>query len=125
MRLLLDTNVYLWLRTNPRHIDKRAIRLVESSEDVYVSPVTMWEISRKQSKGLLRTPAIHDLRDVETAGFKTLVIDMNDAWEAGRLPDIHQDPFDRLLIAQAIARDLIIVTRDPIIEEYEVATISA
>ena len=92
--------------------------------DVYVSAATNWEVAIKQAIGKLAEPA--DLPDrVRGSGFRELPIGFDHAIEAGRLPLIHRDPFDRMLIAQARCENLTLVTRDPRCQQYDVAVLPA
>jgi PIN domain nuclease of toxin-antitoxin system len=91
---------------------------------VYVSAVTAWEISIKRTVGKLTAP--DDLEDqLREGGLSELPITVGDALLAGALPRHHDDPFDRMLVAQAQRRALTIVTRDPTIERYGVSVLSA
>jgi len=86
--------------------------------------VTAWEIAIKQNLGKLNAPP--DLAEqVERHRFEPLPITFAHALAAGRLPRHHSDPFDRMLVAQAVAERLTIVTRDPRIGRYRVATLEA
>jgi len=88
-----------------------------------VSAATVWEIAIKQELGKLREPA--GLADrVLTAGFRELAITSSHAVAAARLPPIHRDPFDRMLVAQALSEDLTLATREPAILKYEVALLA-
>jgi PIN domain nuclease of toxin-antitoxin system len=124
MSLLLDTHVVLWwLADDPTLSDDLKTRL-DHEPDVYVSPVTIWEVAIKQSLGKLIDPT--DLPErIRNIGFTELPITSLHAIAAGRLPLIHRDPFDRMLVAQARCQDLTLVTRDAHIHKYEVATLAA
>jgi PIN domain nuclease of toxin-antitoxin system len=117
--LLLDTHVVLWwLAGDPTLADDVSARL-DHEPDVYVSPVTTWEIAIKQGLGKLRAPV--DLPErVRDAGFRGIPIMTAHAIAAGRLPLLHRDPFDRMLVAQARCEDLTLVTRDEDIQKYDV-----
>jgi PIN domain nuclease of toxin-antitoxin system len=91
---------------------------------VFVSPISVWEIGTKKSLGKLETPD-NLLEEIKAHRFSLLQIDFNHALLAGNLPDIHKDPFDRMLIAQAIIEKLILITRDKLIGEYDVQTLMA
>jgi len=91
---------------------------------VYLSPATVWEIAIKQSLGKLTEPQNPPEVVVDT-GFRHLPITAEHAAVAGRLPRLHRDPFDRMLIAQARCEGLTRVTRDPQIHQYEIALLRA
>jgi PIN domain nuclease of toxin-antitoxin system len=123
--LLLDTHVLLWwLADDPTLSDRAREAVVDAESVVYVSAATVWEIAIKQSIGKLEAPS--DLEaQIERHRFEPLSITMAHAYAAGFLPRHHDDPFDRLLVAQAAAEGLTIVTRDPRIGQYGVPTLEA
>ncbi|MBA3489282.1 MAG: type II toxin-antitoxin system VapC family toxin [Longispora sp.] len=124
MRLLLDTHVVLWWLTDDPTLSDEIKALLDHEPDAYVSTATIWEVAIKQSIGKLESPT--DLLErILHAGFTTLAISGEHAITAGRLPPIHRDPFDRMLIAQARHEDLTLVTRDAAIQKYEVPTLAA
>ena len=111
-RLLLDTHVVLWwLQGSDRLKDSVVVLLKDATNEVFVSAASVWEIAIKQSLGKLEAP--DDLLDlIEQSGFEALSISSFHAEQAGRLPLAHKDPFDRMLIAQARAEGLILVTHN-------------
>ncbi len=125
MSLLLDTHVLLWwLGDDPSlGVEARsAIAAVESS--VFVSAASAWEISIKQAAGKLEAP--FDLeRQLELNRFEPLPISIAHAELAPALPPHHRDPFDRMLVAQAMAEELTIVTKDRRLARYGVETLAA
>jgi PIN domain nuclease of toxin-antitoxin system len=122
--LLLDTHVVLWwLSDDPTLADEIKDRL-DHEPDVYVSPATVWEVAIKQAIGKLPQPA--DLpKRIRDSGFRHLSITLEHGIAAGRLPPIHRDPFDRMLVAQAQLDDLTLVTRDADIQKYDVSLLVA
>ena len=124
-RLLLDTHAVLWaMEDNPR-LDSNARRaIVDPRNEVFVSAASAWEIAIKRALGRVRAP--DNLGDeVVAAGFSELAVTIFHGELAARLPLYHRDPFDRMLVAQAQAEGLVIVTADPRIMEYTVRTMSA
>lgn len=123
MSLLLDTHVALWgLAGDPRLSDEFLERL-RHDPDIYLSPVTVWEVALKQALGKLTGPG--DLAErVRDMGFGELPITNAHAILAGRLPLHHRDPFDRMLVAQATVEGLTLVTRDPGIHKYDVGVLA-
>lgn len=127
-RLLLDTHIFVWtVNGDPRL--KPAIRTLIDDPDnqVFVSAATVWEIAIKNTLGRQA-----DLRLPDTAanianslGFAELPVKFAHAEQAALLPPIHNDPFDRMLVAQAIAESLTLVTADSAILRYNVATLDA
>ena len=123
MRLLLDTHVVLWWLLDDVRLSDETKALIDEEPDVYLSAASVWEIAIKQGVGKLKEPAglPERLRDSE---FNDLPIRTEHAIVAGRLPLIHRDPFDRILIAQARCEDLTLVTGDPQIRRYDVAVLA-
>jgi PIN domain nuclease of toxin-antitoxin system len=124
MSLLLDTHVVLWwLADAPSLSDEIKARL-DQDPDVCVSPATIWEVTIKQAIGRIKEPA--DLPErIRDSGFTELPITSAHAMAAGRLPLIHRDPFDRMLVAQAQCEGLTLVTRDANCQKYEVSVLPA
>ena len=123
MNLLLDTGVLIWWDEG-RRLAAGARRAIAKADAVYVSAASAWEIAIKVGLGRL-----HPTRTVEQAatesGFLELPVTFRHAEIVAGLPAHHRDPFDRLLIAQAEAERLTLVTRDPVFREYSVAVIDA
>jgi PIN domain nuclease of toxin-antitoxin system len=117
--LLLDTHVALWgLAADPR-LDEAVLDRLRHDPDIFLSSMTLWEITLKQSTGKLGGPA--DLAErVRDMGFRELPVTHAHAIVAGRLPAHHRDPFDRMLIAQARVEGLTLATRDSDIQRYDV-----
>ncbi len=125
MRLLLDTHAFMWWLAGNRRLSPAARRAVDdSSNDVVVSAATAWEITTKHRVGKL-SEAEAVARDVTASiasqGFEELAITVKDAERAGRLPGAHRDPFDRMLIAQALTHDLTVVSIDSVFDRYGVS----
>ena len=119
MSLLLDTHVVLWWLADDCTLAAEIKERLDHEPDVYVSPATIWEVAIKQSIGKLDKPA--DLPErIRDSGFRHLNINAEHGIVAGRLPLIHRDPFDRMLIAQAQVEHLTLVTRDAEIPKYDV-----
>jgi len=122
--LLLDTHVVLWWLTDAPELSDDLKQQLDDEPAVYLSPATVWEITIKQSIGKLTGP--DNLPEIVVdAGFRSLPITAEHAVIAGRLPLLHRDPFDRMLIAQARCEGLFLVTRDPQIHRYDVALLRA
>lgn len=124
-RLLLDTHALLWWLADDEALGGTARQLIgEPRNQILVSAASIWEISIKRTKGLIEVP--DDLEAlVEDEGFSKLPISLFHAQQAGALPEIHRDPFDRMLIAQAQAEGLELITADTVIPRYGVRVVSA
>ncbi len=122
MKLLLDTPVFIWWDAG-RRFAPEARRAIESADEVYVSSVSAWEIAIKVALGRLRTT--RQLREaVPEAGFQELPIRFEHAERVRELPAHHRDPFDRMLIAQALEEDLVVLTRDAVFRRYPVRVLA-
>ena len=111
MRILLDTHLVLWALAAPERLPGAAHRLIERA-DVYVSAASIWEISIKASLGKLTADPREVLAALDPAGFLTLPISAEHAARVADLPPVHRDPFDRLLVAQARAEPMRLLTTD-------------
>ena len=122
MRLLLDTHALLWWLADEGLSDQARDAVADPANLVMVSAVSAWEISVKKALGKLTAP--DDLeRQVNEGGFAPLSISIAHGIAAGELPRHHDDPFDRMLIAQAFAEELTIVTHDKRFAGYDVSTL--
>ena len=124
MRLLLDTHVFIWWDSDPGQISKKALSLLQDSANtLLLSLVSIWEIQVKYSLGkLVLSQPLRDLvayhRDHN--GIQILPIELPHIYTLDTLPQHHRDPFDRLLIAQAVSESVSIVTADPEFSKYSV-----
>ncbi len=127
MRVLIDTHVFLWLFADIKISQKIKDFLLDTkSNEIYVSHVTAWEISIKYGVGKLKLPEVPELfvpDRIRRAGFLQLPIKMAHVLSVHRLPPIHKDPFDRLLVSQAKAENLTILTADPNFPRYKIKTL--
>jgi PIN domain nuclease of toxin-antitoxin system len=118
-RLLLDSNIVVWLDQKPERLPASVVRRLESAPQVFLSAVTAWELGIKQSLGgltLLRP--VSDL--IQALGMTELPVTIRHGEAVRDLPLHHRDPFDRLLVAQAMVEGLILVTSDKKLTEYGV-----
>lgn len=127
MRLLLDTHTFLWWLEGNRRLSRKAREAIANTTGpVYVSAASAWEIATKFRLGKLPGAAavLDDLAAVVASqSFEGLPITLAHALRAGALAGPHRDPFDRMLIAQALAADLGLVTNERLFEEYGVRRI--
>jgi PIN domain nuclease of toxin-antitoxin system len=124
MNILLDTHVIIWWYEDPQLLLDSSRKLIENKENaLFLSPAVLWEISIKQSLKKLKVPdglidrAILDLIEIPIMIKHTQVLK--------KLPHIHHDPFDRILIAQAKVDDLYLMTRDKQVSKYDIRLIKA
>ena len=117
MRILLDTHLVLWALAAPERLPDAAHRLIERA-DVYVSAASIWEISIKTSLGKLSADPREVLAALDPAGFLPLPISAEHAARVADLPPVHRDPFDRLLVAQALCEPMRLLTMDTVLAGY-------
>jgi PIN domain nuclease of toxin-antitoxin system len=122
MKLLLDTCAFLWIVADAPRLSRRARDLFQSPDnEVYLSAASAWEIAVKYGLGRLplRNPPERFVREMREAhAVAPLAIDEESALHVSRLPALHRDPFDRMLVSQAIVHGLTILTPDPLITQY-------
>jgi len=124
VRALLDTHAFLWWVLDSARLSNTAFQLIaDESNDIVVSAASAWEITTKHRIGKLpeaEVVAADVAGNIAAQGFEALAIGIVDAERAGRLPGIHRDPFDRMLIAQALGHELSIVSIDALFDRYGV-----
>ena len=125
MNILLDTHVLIWALENNPTLSKPAVNaIIDGGNMVFVSAASVWEIGIKMNMGKLEAPD-NLLEEIRSHRFTPIPMTLEHAQLAGRLPDTHKDPFDRMLVAQAMIEKLTLVTRDKMILEYKIKTITA
>jgi PIN domain nuclease of toxin-antitoxin system len=127
--LLLDTHVLIWWWSSDPHLGAQARRLIVDPQiQVWVSAVTIWEIVIKAGLGRLQVAKRLDktlLDELVQDSFRPLPISAAHALAVKQLPAVHRDPFDRMLVAQAAAENLTLVTADPLLMRYGINAVSA
>jgi PIN domain nuclease of toxin-antitoxin system len=125
MRLLLDSHVIVWWAMFPGRLrsDARGA-IIEPDNEIHISAASIWELGLKIARGKLRLPAGYAAH-LLAHGFNELPVSIAHAGRATELPPLHGDPFDRLLIAQALEEGLVLVTGDQAIIRYDVPTLEA
>ena len=118
MRLLLDTHIYLWAATNHRSLSRSAKQLILEADDIFVSAASIWEATIKSALGKLDADPEALVRAITASGFAELPVRAMHAAAVRKLPGLHRDPFDRLLIAQAISEPLHFLTSDRALAAY-------
>jgi PIN domain nuclease of toxin-antitoxin system len=129
-KILLDTNVMLWLFLDSSRLNEKFLTTIKKADDIYLSIVSFWEIGIKQSgKGYddLELPSdwhVAFKKIVEDFQLKWLPISVDCCRRIEDLPFHHKDPFDRMIIVQAMENDLAVMTSDKVFKEYDVQVIS-
>ena len=123
MRLLLDTHAFLWWLGDIERLGDARDAIAEASSLVYVSAVSIWEISIKAALGKVDVGSADLVAEIGANDFLDLAVTPRHAQLAGGLPRHHDDPFDRMLVAQAQLEGLTCVTRDPAFAAYDVSVL--
>lgn len=122
---LLDTHTLLWFLRDSPQLSKKALEIITTENKVYVSIASLWEIAIKKSIGKLEFE--HSIEKIAELCHEKdiLILQIQPKYfdKVIKLPNIHNDPFDRLIISQAIIENLVIITKDTIIPKYSVKTI--
>ena len=124
MKLLLDTNVFIWLNDAPHRVRERVMTVIANPDnDLFFSLTSIWEMQIKIQLGKLElSDSLSDILKTQQVdnNLQVLTIDLNHIWSLENLPYHHRDPFDRLLIAQAQTEGMTLVSADGIFEMYDV-----
>ena len=122
---LLDTHTLLWFLRDSPQLSKKALEIITTENKVYVSIASLWEIAIKKSIGKLEFE--HSIEKIAELCHEKdiLILQIQPKYfdKVIKLPNIHNDPFDRLIISQATIENLVIITKDTIIPKYSVKTI--
>jgi PIN domain nuclease of toxin-antitoxin system len=128
MRFLLDTHVWLWLQLSPEVIESSVLdQLADDSNELLLSAASSWEIAIKYGLGKLPLPEPPDVyvpSAMRHSGTSGLAIEPMHTLAVAKLPPLHRDPFDRLLVVQAQMMDLTLVTADPLVAAYDVTLLT-
>lgn len=126
MKLLLDTHVFIWWLDAPEKLNIEELEFIKNTDNtIFISAASIWEISIKKSIGKLIFSNNFDILNCITENyFLPLPINIKHAQFIETLPQHHDDPFDRMLISQAIIDDLVLITRDTRIKKYAKSSIS-
>jgi PIN domain nuclease of toxin-antitoxin system len=118
MRLLLDTHIFLWVVTDSRKLKGAARRAIAAADAVHVSAASIWEIAIKVRLGKIHGDPQQLADAIGPSGFLELPVSAHHAARVAQLPDHHHDPFDRLLVAQALTEPLVLLTADSLLARY-------
>ncbi len=118
-KYLLDTHIFLWWMSDAKQLSQEVFDIIsDGSNQVYISSASIWEIAIKEALGKLEVDADLD-HAIEENGFRELKISVVCANATKKLKQIHRDPFDRMLIAQAIEKDMTLISVDRYIIQYD------
>ena len=118
MKLLLDTHVMLWAMTDDDRLSPAARDMLQAADAVYISAASLWEIAIQAGLGKIQIEVSELARQLHLAGFQELPVTWQHTLKVGSLPNHHKDPFDRILIAQAISEPLRFLTADAQLPAY-------
>lgn len=118
MRLLLDTQIYLWFLADSRRLSKQARAEIQAADEVFVSAASIWEAAIKIGPGRLKALPEELVAGIGASGFVELAVSAEHGALVAALPDHHRDLFDRLLLAQAMAEPMRLLTADAALARY-------
>ena len=118
MKLLLDTHILLWVMRDASELSAQARAMIARAEEVYVSSISLWEAAIKSSLGKLPVAPVRLEAAALHAGFRPLAVTWVHALAVHGLPMLHRDPFDRMLIAQAVSEPMHLLTSDAALAAY-------
>ena len=118
MKILLDTHVFIWSVMDSKRLQTGTRALMASADLIYVSAASIWEIAIKARLGKIKADLGALVEAIEESGFLELTVTGRHAAAVAELPLLHSDPFDRLLLAQAISEPLHFLTADKSLQEY-------
>lgn len=118
MRLLLDSNVWLWALQASERLPAKVRARIVAADAVFVSAASVWEVAIKAQLGKLNADAADLVRISQQSGFLELPVTAAHALTAASLPAHHQDPFDRIVVAQAVMSPLRLLTSDAVLRRY-------
>jgi PIN domain nuclease of toxin-antitoxin system len=118
MRLLLDTHIFCWWFYEPERLSREAIREMRGAEQVFVSSASIWEVAIKVRLGKMKANPLELFDQIKANGIHELPVWSKHTLLVANLPMHHSDPYDRLLIAQAISEPLHLLTVDPQLKQY-------
>ncbi|MDR3687981.1 MAG: type II toxin-antitoxin system VapC family toxin [Fimbriimonas sp.] len=127
MKLLIDTNAFIWASKEPELLSTQARRLLEDAySDRFVSVASIWEMQIKHARGKL--PLGGNVDQVVVEWIRPLIaqflpIEVRHLGKLYGLPDIHRDPFDRILVAQALSENMVVISSDPVLRSYGITVV--
>ena len=124
-RYLIDTHIFIWSMEKNQRLPEKIFSLLKNSQNsIFISVASIWEIIIKTGKKKLKTPQNIE-KVINMAKFNVLPINLNHVLAVKTLPNIHSDPFDRILIAQSLVENLTLISSDPKMSKYKIRLIEA
>ena len=126
MRYIIDTQAFIWYATGDKQLSKTALEIIESDAIRYISIASIWEMAIKTSIGKLNFQAPFEdliLNQLAINNYEILPLDLNYVFQLAKLPLFHKDPFDRIMIAQAIIENIPIVSIDAQFQSYPITVL--
>jgi PIN domain nuclease of toxin-antitoxin system len=127
MKYLLDTHAFLWFVTDDNRLSSKTKSIIQNSNnEIYFSAASAWEISIKAKLGRLKFGGDLEsfiIEQLTENSFGPLAITVSHSLYTGKLPQIHKDPFDRIMISQSKMENMVMITKDKEIREYKVSTV--
>jgi len=118
MRILLDTHIVIWALSEPDKLSHEAKNLINNADQLYVSSASIWEMAIKSSLGKLEIDLDVTTSELNRLGIIELAISWQHSKQVELLPHYHRDPFDRLIVSQAMCEPLVLLTHDKILAKY-------
>ncbi|SAK69578.1 PilT protein-like protein [Caballeronia fortuita] len=118
MRVLLDTHIYIWRVSRDRRLSAYFRDAIDDAKQVYISAASIWELSIKSARGKLEPDGERAIDELQSQPFIVLPVELKHAKAVRNMPHLHRDPFDRVLVAQALTEDLKLLTADRELREY-------
>ena len=129
MNYLIDTQVFIWLNADPGRLTSRFMQLSQSGENqFYLSMASVWEMQIKQQLGKLTLPtSVYELvqQNQKMNNLELMPIELTHIDRLNQLPDSHKDPFDRLIIAQALCQSMPVISADEVFQHYPIQVVWA
>ncbi len=126
MNYLIDTHVFIWYATGDNRLNKRIISLIEGNNEIYLSMASLWEMAIKVNIGRLKFKEPFKkivTRQIEINNYHVLNIKPEHTFHLSNLELFHKDPFDRIIISQAIVEDMPIISKDKYFKNYNIEVV--
>ncbi len=118
MQILLDTHLVIWALSEPDKLSNEAKKLINNADQLFVSSASLWEMAIKSGLGKLEADLDAITAELNRLGVVELAVSWQHAKQVKLLPHYHRDPFDRLIVSQAMSEPLILLTHDKILSQY-------